>query len=113
MKWKRKVLIVIFLVFICLEMRPFSIVYSSVFTTSEQTELHLYVQMNTLLGVNEDVMAEKIIEEHQRINQQEGKIVYTLHLYRTGVHYRWNREYNTIKCDENGAIICCRGNFRV
>ena len=106
-------MIVIFLVFICIEMCPFSIVYSSVFTTSEQTELHLYVQMNTFLGVNEDVMAEKIIEEHQRINQTDGKIFYTLHLYRTGMHYRWNCEYDTIKCDENGAIICCMGNFRV
>lgn len=113
MKWKRNILILILLVFLYIEMHPISIAYSSVFTTSEQTEVHLYVQMNTFLGVNKDVMAEKIIEEHQSINQTESKVFYTLHLYRTAVHYKWDCKYDTINCDENGAIICCADDLGV
>ena len=116
MKLKRKICIVFsvliflfFLVFIHIEKQPFSIVYSSVFSTPEQTEIHLYVQMNTWAKVDKNIIAEEIISEHQRIHQIKDKVMYTLHLYRTGIHYRWEYEYDTINCDKNGAIICCRG----
>ena len=98
---------VIFLVFVYLEKQPLSIVYSSVFSTSEETEIHLYVQMNTLLKVDKNMVAEEIIREHQMINQTEGTVAYTIHLYRTAIHYKRDCEYDMINCDENGAIICC------
>ena len=104
---------VFFLVFVSVEGKNPSVVYSSVFTTSEQTEIHLYVQMNTIFKIDENGVAREIVAEHQMLNQTEGKVSYTLHLYRTAVHYEWNCEYDTINCDENGAIICCRGDLRV
>ena len=107
MKWKRWLLMIVLLVFILIEMRPPSIVYSSVFTTSEETEIHLYVQMNTFVKVDRDVEAEEIVKEHRKVNQLEGKVRYTLHLYRSALHYNWNCEYDTIICNEKGAIICC------
>lgn len=113
MKWRRWLLIIIFLMFICIEMCPFSIAYSSVFTTSGQTEIHLYVQMNTFLSVNKDEMIEKIVTEHQNINQLEGEVSYSIHLYRTAVHYNLDCEYDTIMCDKNGAIICCETDLGV
>ena len=113
MKWKRKIITVVFLMFICLEIQPPSIRYSSVFTSSEQTEHHLYVQMNTFLKVDKERITKKIIGEHQKINQTEGERIYTLHLYRTGLHYKWNCEYDTLICNENGAIICCETDLGV
>lgn len=115
MKSKRKkmfhvlVIVVVFFAALILfvEIQPVSVASSSIFTTPGQTEIRMYVQMNTLLDVNEEKMTKEVITEHQMINGIQENTVYTLKLYRTAFHYKRNWEYDTIICDENGAIICC------
>lgn len=114
MKWKRWVLMLVLIVcLISIEWKAPSVVYSSVFTTSEQTEIHLYVQMNTIFKIDGNRVAKEIVAEHQMLNQIEGNVFYTLHLYRTAMHYERDCEYDTINCDENGAIICCADDLGV
>ena len=71
------------LLFLNIEMRPVQICHSSIFTTSENTEIKVHVLMNTLLPVDEEIMAKNIILEEQKINGMRNNPVYTVILYRS------------------------------
>ena len=96
-------LMIIMLIYV--EMRPVSIASSTVFTTEEQTEITMYVVLNTLNKIDKDKLVQDVISEHRKINGKRKNEVYTLVLYRTDVHYRKNWEYDTVNCDENGMVI--------
>ena len=101
------VLLIVITIFIHIEIQPHAVISSSVYQDSEQTEIHLYVLANTFFCVDKNKVSEEIICGHQKINGIQNNTVYTLRLYRTLFHYRRNWEYDTIICDEKGAIICC------
>lgn len=100
-------LLTVITVFIHTETQPHEVISSTVYQDSEHTEIHLYVLMNTFFGVDKNKISEEIICGHQKINGIQNNTVYTLRIYRTMFDYRRNWEYDTIICDEKGAIICC------
>lgn len=95
----------IILLFFSIEMRPVQIYNSLIFTTPGNTEIKLNILMNTLLPVDEEKLIKEIICEEQMINGVRENPVYKVNLYRTLIHYRNNREYDSLTCDENGVII--------
>ncbi len=97
----------IFLLFLCVEMKPPEIHSSQIFSTSEQTEITLHVLTNTFLDVDEDELAAEIVAMDQSVNGVRENSVYRLYLYRTRVHLRRSWEYDMLNCDKNGAIIRC------
>lgn len=107
MKRKLIVLIIIAMLagFLYLECRPCEIFYSSVFTTSEETEICLYVIVNSFLPIDREELASQLIEQHQSINGSRGNEVYELHLYRTNFHYKRHWKYDTLFCGPDGKIF--------
>lgn len=106
-------LLTVITVFLSIEMRPYSVISSTVYTNSQQTEVQFYVQMNTFLDIDTENLSKKIILEHQKVNGKRQQMTYAIHLYRTKWHYMKNWEYDTIICEENGAIICCEEHLGV
>ena len=106
---KRKLIVLIIIamlaVFLYLECRPCEIFYSSVFTTSEETEICLYVIVNSFLPIDREELASQLIEQHQSINGSRGNEVYELHLYRTIFHYKRHWKYDTLFCGPDGKIF--------
>lgn len=100
------VVIIVMLLFLGIELKPVQICHSTIFTTPGQTEIKMYVLMNTFLSVDEETLAKEIISEEQQVNGVRENPIYTLKLYRTLIHYRQDFEYDTLVCDENGVIIC-------
>ena len=103
-------LLTVITIFICIELHPCSVISSTVYKNPKQTEVQLYVQVNTVLRIDAENISREIVLEHQKINGKWKQTVYEVHLYRTKWHYRMNWEYDTIFCDENGATICCEEN---
>lgn len=100
------VVVILILLFLGIELQPVKICHSSIFTTPGQTEIRMHVVMNTLLPVDEEILAKEIIFEEQQVNGIRENPIYTLKLYRTLIHYRQDLTYSTLICDENGAIVC-------
>ena len=87
------------------ECKPYEIVYSSVFTTSKETEICLYVIVNSFLPVDSEVLAQQIIEKHRTLNGVRKNETYELKLYRTNWHRKRSRTYDTLFCNHDGKII--------
>lgn len=91
----------------------FSIYSSTIYQSSDSAEIHLNILLNTFGGCDEEELSKEIIAEYQKINGVKKNVRYMFTLYRTLFHYRRNWKYDTIVCDENGAIICCKGDLGV
>ena len=77
---KRKLIVLIIIamlaVFLYLECRPCEIFYSSVFTTSEETEICLYVIVNSFLPIDREELASQLIGQHHSINgSRENEVI--------------------------------------
>lgn len=85
-------------------MKPVQIYHSSIFTTSENTEIRMCVLMNTMLPVNEEKLIKEIIYDEQKINGVRKNPVYTLIMYRSIIHYRNDWQYDSFTCDGNMRV---------
>lgn len=94
------IFILCIVMFLIVELPPVQIVASTVFTSSEGTELSLFVEMNTLLPVNKEGMVQKIVEKEQSINGVKENTVYKIHLYRTRMHRKNEWKYDTMLLSE-------------
>ena len=88
-----------------MEIRPYEIFYSSVFSSAEETEICLYVILNSFLTIDHEEMAKNLVREHKKVNGTRKNEVYELNLYRTDFHYKRNWKYDTLFCDGNGKIF--------
>ena len=93
------------LIFLWIEIKPATVASSTIYTTADQTEVKMYVIANTLLPIDKEKLAEEILSEYWKINGKRENESYTMVLYRTMIHFRGSREYNTVSCDNNGEII--------
>ena len=100
------VMIAILLFAVSIEIRPVQICHTSIFTTSENSEIKVCVLMNTFFPVDEEELAKEIILEEQQINGLRDNPVYILKMYRSMIHYRNDWKYSSFTYDENGAVIC-------
>ncbi len=92
-------------VFVFLELRPYEIHHSSIFTSADSTEIQLYIIANTFLPINEEALVGRVLEDHNRLNGEREKTVYRLEIYRTIIHYKQNWKYDTVFCDEKRNIV--------
>ena len=107
------VILIVITIFIHTEMRQCSVHSSTVYQSSDEIEIYANVLMNTFMNIDKESFAKEVISEHQKINGMKTNVTYKLSLYRTLLHYRWDWKYDTIICDENGAIICCEDDLGV
>lgn len=85
--------------------QSYEVHHSSIFSSSDLTEIRLCIIMNNLLPVERESMAEKIVKDNIRLNGERKNAIYELELYRTTIHYELNWKYDTVFCNENGEII--------
>lgn len=88
-----------------IELLPYGVHHSVIFTSGDQTEIKLCVLANTFFIVDEEDLAEKVVQSHVSINGTRPNTTYELEIYRTNIHYKQNWKYDTIFCDENGNIL--------
>ena len=91
--------------FLYLECKPVEIFHSSVFSTSNETEICLYVIVNSYLPIDRQELADEIIKKHREVNGVRENETYELHLYRTELHQRRNWKYDTLFCGPDGEIF--------
>ena len=112
MKCKKRIIVfTVFLVFVvlCTEIRPVSIVSSTLFSTENRIEIKIYVIANTLGKIDEKKLAEKVLNEYWKVNGKRENEVCSLVIYQTKLHYRINREYKTLYFNENELEIINEG----
>ena len=99
------ILIIILLVIAYVEVMPYAIMSTSTYRTGGVLETKLYVVANTLLPVDEKTLAEEIIEWHTNMYGYDADQTFEIEIYRTELHYKRFKVYDTIHCDANGHII--------
>lgn len=99
------IIIFILLIIAYIEEMPYEIVSSSNFASGNTLETKLYVVANTLLPVDERSLADEIVEWHTKVNGYDEKRTYEIEIYRTKIHYKRFKKYDTIYCDANGNIV--------
>lgn len=99
------ILIIILLVIAYVEVMPYAIMSTSNYRTGGVLETKLYVVANTLLPVDEKTLAEEIIEWHTKMYGYDKDQTFEIEIYRTELHYKRFKIYDTIHCDANGHII--------
>lgn len=98
-------LIIALIIFLSVELRPAQIYHSSIFTTSEKTEIQLEVLANTMFPIDKEILAKEMISEEQRINGWKEKPVYVVNVYRTRFHYYRGWRHGSLICDENDSVL--------
>lgn len=112
MNYKKGIIVVtvfFIFVFLSMEMRSASIASSTIFSMGEQTEVKIYVIANTLRKIEEEKLAENVLDEYWKVNGKREDEVCSLVVYRTKLHYRMNREYKTLYYDDNELEIINEG----
>lgn len=99
------IIIIILLVIAYVEEMPYAIMSSSNYRTGGTLETKLYVVANTLLPVDEKTLAEEIIEWHTKMYGYDADQTFEIEIYRTELHYKRFKIYDTIYCDANGNIL--------
>ena len=99
------ILVLLVSLFLSVELSPFQICSSSVFTSDDATDYRLYVVMNTLMPVDLQKTAIQVVTFHEKINGSRPGAFYEIRLYRTRTHYRMHIEYDVLYCDASGNLI--------
>lgn len=99
------ILILLVSLFLSVELSPFQVCRSSVFTSANTTDYRLYVVMNTLLPADLKKTAAQVVAFHEKINGSRPDAFYEIRLYRTRIHYQLHIEYDVVYCDGSGKLI--------
>jgi len=107
---KKKTLIFVLaltlLLLFCLEERkPCEVLYSTVMTSSNLTEYKMTLVLHSLLPVDREQLAREFVEHHMRLNKGQPNPYYQLELYRTMLHYRMGKRYDSLLVNGNGEIV--------
>ena len=87
------------------EAKPYEILHSTVMSSPNLTENEITLIIHTLLPIDEDALAQKIVTDHMRLNGDRPNQYLELELYRTELHYRLDIIFDTILCNDEGEIV--------
>lgn len=91
---------------ICIEeSRPYEVLNSTVMSSPNLTETEITLVIHTILPIDKEALAKEIVEDHMRLNGDRPNQYVELELYRTGLHYRLDKVYDTLLCNEAGDIV--------
>ena len=111
MKKRKKVLgitvfaLILLTLFAIEEAKPYEIFHSTVMSSPNLTENEITLVIHTLLPIDEESLAQKIVADHMRLNGDRPNQYQELELYRTELHYRLGLVYDTILCNDTGKIV--------
>ena len=109
MKKKKWILIIPMLVlsaaFCMEEAKPYEILNSTVISSPNLTENEITLVIHSLLPIDKEALAKKIVEDHLRLNGGRPNQYLDLELYRTNLHYSLRKVYDTILCNDKGEIV--------
>jgi len=111
MKKSKKILVITAIALVLLvsfaieESKPYEILHSTVMSSPNLTENEITLIIHTLLPIDEEALAKKIVSDHMRLNGDRPNQYLELELYRTGLHYKLDIVYDTILCNDEGQIV--------
>lgn len=105
-KWILMIPAVILLLALCREeAKPYEILHSTVMSAPNLTENEITLVIHSLLPIDRESLVKKIVEDHMRLNGDRPNQYLELELYRTELHYRLGKVYDTILCNDKGEIV--------
>ena len=105
-KWILLTPLVILLLAFCLEeAKPYENFSSTVESSPNLTENEITLVVHSLLPIDTDELAKEFIENHMLLNGGRPNQYFELELYRTSLHYKLGKIYDTILCNEKGERV--------
>lgn len=105
-KWLPVIPVIILLLIICMEeAKPYEVLSSTIESSPNLTENEITLVVHSLLPIDTDELAKEFIENHMRLNGDRPNQYFELELYRTSLHYKSGKIYDTILCNEKGERV--------
>lgn len=105
-KWLPVILISILLLIFCMEeAKPYEVISSTVESSPNLTEIEITLVVHSLLPIDTEELAKEFVENHIRLNGDRPNQYFELELYRTSMHYKLGKIYDTILCNDKGERV--------